>query len=474
MHWGSCHVVLDGEIKWLFGSNVSVAGSCRDSTNATHVAQHLHDQQSCAEICVILSGIASGSASLFVLRTSGVISADEGVSFEMSRSRSSSDAPLPSSSSSPSQVSSALSQSFISLVAQLPAASDKEITRVSCSTKTDSNQTLIVASSQDGTIRAFKIMTASQLMREDLPYKLVAVWRIAAVKSEIKEWFTQPMPFMSSAAAKSVLEDDIDGNDVDQQTWLLPQESSAPFSAAASKSSSAIGGKLRAAIRQVAAVATMAQSRDMWLLGGTSTSSASTRWYNLHLAPIDVKRIVEASVDALGQAVAACDILPMLDDDRSHSNPRGLEVLVCTVANVYGDTVLAGYNDGTFRVWKKISSNAPPAAVMQSVASIVYSETVKLSQNGVKFSFYCFRTFKLSENSIADVMMTLEQRCAVVLDAVGMQFVVSVCPGNNPQRNNVGYNWFNNFQMPFSFTVEPTAQARHFITFISCSFLFYR
>jgi hypothetical protein len=242
-----------------------------------------------------------------------------------------------------------------------------------------------------------------------------------------------------------------------------------------SKSSSAAGSKLRAAVRQVAAVATMAHARDMWLLGGTSTSTATTRWYNLHLAPIDVKRIVEANADALSQAVAACDILPMIDNDHCRSNPRGLEVLVCTVANAYEDTVLAGYSDGTFRVWKKISSNAPPPAVLRSVTSTIYSETPKFSQVGVMCSFHCYRTFKLSESSIADVMMTLEQRCAVICDAMGMQFIVSVCPGNNPQQNNAGFNWFNDLQMPFSFTVEPSAQVRYF-TFIFetiCTFVLF-
>ena len=113
-------------------------------------------------------------------------------------------------------------------------------------------------------------------------------------------------------------QDAADGNDgaVDDQAWLqpIPVTSSSPSpspaaasaespstsasaatsaapaatsaaSAATSASTSTtrpggrLGQKLRSAVRTIAAVATVAQSRDQWLRGGASTSSATARWY---------------------------------------------------------------------------------------------------------------------------------------------------------------------------------------------------
>ena len=50
-------------------------------------------------------------------------------------------------------------------------------------------------------------------------------------------------------------------------------------SSATTRPSSLLGQKLRSAVRTIAAVATVAQTRDQWLRGGASTSSATTRWY---------------------------------------------------------------------------------------------------------------------------------------------------------------------------------------------------
>ncbi len=396
---------------------------------------------------VVLSGLASSTATaatLYVLRAPsplyGSKAADINQSVQNSRSRSSSDAPLPS------------SYSAMSLVAVLPAAADKEITRLTICAGSQQQQALIIASSTDGCVRAFRMSAGAA--NAELPYALVSVWLIPAVKNELKEWYTQPLPHMT---ATNVLDDDANGDEAEQQPWLQAPQGLLPSQAA--KSPSAAGNRLRSAVKSIAAVSALSQMRDFWLLGGSSSSTSTARWYSVRLQPTDVRRIVDADTKALSHAVAACDVLPVMDVNFCRSNPQNAEVLACTVAVAYRFTVLAGYVDGTVRIWKRISLNAPPPEVRKTIASELHGNDKKFCQYGVLGSFYCYRTFKLSEHSIADVVMTFERRCAVICDAMGMQFVISVCCNDmQKQHAEAGFNWFNDLQMPFSFTTEPTEQ----------------
>lgn len=452
VHWDAGHVLLDGDVKWLFG----VSG-VHDAVQAPP-SQKDRNHEQINDICVVLSGTVMGSPSLFVLRKSEADTAfnyDGNPSAEGSRSKSTSDAPVPS------------AASVLSLVARSSAVSDKEITRISASSRSENGQVLIIVSSQDGCIRAFKLGSVLQSVFEEFPYKLELAWMISAVRSEIKEWCTQPLPHMTTSGIQSVFADELEQNETPEQTWLQSENSSAvpnQLRESASKSPSVAGNKLRAAARNVAAIASVSHVRDLWLLGGLSTLNDTTRWYNMDLNATDVKRIVEADSDAIHHAVSSCDILPS-HNACTRNNPQGLEVLACSVAISFGQVVLAGYIDGTFRIWKQISSNAPPLDVRQSVLSMIHSGDARLVKFNVVSKYFCFRTLKLSDSSIADVIMTSEGSLAVACDAMGVQFVVSI-GGKHAQHQHEkpGFHWFNDLQVPFSFTVEPTVQ-------VACMFL---
>jgi hypothetical protein len=229
VHWSSCCVALDGDVKWLFDS------CSHGAANASPALQEdcnssAHD----SNMYVMLSGFASAAAaaaSLYVLRAPRPLdvskAADINQSVQSSRCRSSSDAPLPS------------SYSAMSLVAVLPAAADKEITRLTMCAGSQQHQALIIASSMDGCVRGFKM--SAGLANAEFPYMLVSVWLIPAVKSELKEWYIQPLPHMT--ASNKVLDDDADGNEAEQQPWLQAPQGLLPSQAA--KSPSAAGNRLR-------------------------------------------------------------------------------------------------------------------------------------------------------------------------------------------------------------------------------------
>jgi hypothetical protein len=198
VHWDAGHVLLDGDVKWLL--NVSGAHGAVQAPPLQ--SDRNHDQID--DIRVALSGTVMGSPSLFVLRKSdsdAALNYDGNASAETSRSRSTSDAPVPS------------SASIVSLVARSSAISDKEITRISASSRSENGQVLIVTSSQDGCIRAFKLKSVLESALEEFPYKLELVWMISAVRSGIKAWCTQPLPHMTTSGLQSVFADDSEQND---------------------------------------------------------------------------------------------------------------------------------------------------------------------------------------------------------------------------------------------------------------------
>jgi hypothetical protein len=257
----------------------------------------------------------------------------------------------------------------------------------------------------------------------------------------------------------SALDDSAEGNSAKQQEWLQAPESSQPATSSQPNSSSA-SSKFRAAVRNVGAVAAVARSRDMWLQGGASSASATTRWYNLHLGTIDAKRALEADADALGCALAASDILPIPENSFRHHNPLGIEVLACTAAVACGSCVMAGYVDGTFRIWKHLSVFAPPLHCRQAVFAKLHGS----STPGAANQFYCVRTFKLSDAGIADIVMTRDDSCAVVCDVTGTQFSVSLCQlPQQTQSEDGAFQLFGRMQTPFWFTSEPDVQVLFFV-----------
>jgi hypothetical protein len=433
MHGAAADGILTGSRVWRLAA--TAAGMQDD---------HGQDDRT----CVILSGAASsGPPSICVLADSF---ADDSSSM-LPRSRSSSDPILPAASL------------HMTEIAQLFSAADKDITRISCSSRIDGDDALIIASSIDGSIRAFTLTrsSASQpvLPSGALPYRVALVWRIAAVKSEVNEWITRPLPHMASFEKMSAVNDAIEGNSSIVSEWLQPIDDSSPKPTLQSNSSSA-GSKFRAAVRNVSAVAVIAHSREMWLLGGSSSASATTRWYNLPLTTMDVKRVAERDSNVLSCALAASDILPMLDNDRSRSNPQGVEVLSCSVALAHGRCVCAGYVDGTFRVWKRVSAYVPPSALCKWMASAIHGDKQPFRTAAAAHEFQCFRTFKLSDASIADAVMTRDGNCVVVCDALGMQFSVSVCrfPQTQSPCSGGAVHAFGQTQIPFAFTTEPSVQ----------------
>ena len=431
MHGAAADGILSGSRVWRLAAPSS--------------GMQKHDGQG-DRLCVVLSGAASsGPPSVCVLSDSF---ADDSSSM-LPRGRSSSDPILPAASLNMTEI------------AQLFSAADKNITRISCSSFIDGDDALIIASSTDGSIRAFTLTPSSAHSGPPsaLPYRLSLVWRIAAVKSEVNEWITRPLPHMAGIERMSAVQDAAEGNSSNASEWLQPIEESSPKPTPQSNSSS-VGSKFRAAVRNVSAVAAMAHSREMWLLGGASSASATTRWYNLPLSTIDIKRVAERDANALSHALDASDILPMLDNDRSRSNPQGVEVLSCSVALAHGSCVFAGYVDGTFRVWKRVSALAPPSALCQWMASAIHGDKQPFRTVAAAHEFQCFRTFKLSDASIADAVMTRDGNCVVVCDALGMQFSVSVCrfPQTQSLRSGGAVHAFGQTQIPFAFTTEPSVQ----------------
>jgi hypothetical protein len=351
----------------------------------------------------------------------------------------------------------------LQVVAKLSSAADKEITRLTCSTRFGENQPLVIASSHDGCVRAFKLSATTRDFVKGVCYRIELAWMIAAIRSEIKPWIMKPLPHMVQTENKTALTDAAEGNDVVDQAWLLPPHSTEPLPPPAAKPSSNVGNKLRMAVRNIGAISSVFQSRDMWLLGGTSTSSATARWFNLNLDLVDFKRIVDADKGALIHAIYASDVLPMLDFERSKSNPSGIEVLSCTLALNYGTIVFAGYADGTFRIWRRISLLAPPSAVQESVSNMVYMacDDPIFRQAGLLHRFHCFRTLKLSDNGIADAVITREGRSVVVCDAMGRQFTVSICGISlNSNQCRDGFQFFTDVETPYLFTAEHTVKVR--------------
>ena len=131
----------------------------------------------------------------------------------------------------------------------------------------------------------------------------------------------------------------------------------------------------------------------------------------------------------------------------------------CTVAVSHQNLVLAGYADGTFRIWKRISSHGPPSHHALSSAATLHGDDASFRSYGVACAFYCCRTLKLSDSGIADVMMTAGRAYVVVCDAMGLQFVVSVCwDGQQQHQQHEGFDLLSGMQTPFAFTDEPTAE----------------
>jgi hypothetical protein len=444
--WSACLVVVDSNAQWLLrsgsftGANQPHYVPLPERSKTDGVAlEHLND------ICIVLSAVVAGSASLCVLSR---------IAFDSS------------SGVAPDQkVSSSANASTLNMriLAKLPSAADKEITRLTCSSRCGEHPALIIASSNDGCVRAFRLRVASPAIVGGLDYTIHLAWMIAAVKSEINPWLMKPLPHMVDSEKKTALGDAVEGNDAIDQAWLQPLQNTELPQTAAAKSPGNAGNKLRNAVRNIGIISSVSHSRDMWLVGGASTSSVTTRWFNLHLDVVDIKRIIDSDKDALGHAIGASDVLPLLDFERSKSNPDGIEVLSCTVAINYGTIVFAGYVDGTFRIWKRISSLAPPSSVHQSVASMSCDDLMS-RQVGVMHQFHCFRTLKLSDNSISDAIVTREGRCVIVCDAMGIQFAVSICGLNvNSKQFPDGFQFFSHLEAPFLFTAEHNIKVRMFV-----------
>jgi hypothetical protein len=436
--WSACLVVVDSNAQWLLHSGSSkgenqphhVPLSARSNTDGV-VQEHPND------MCIVLSAVVAGSASLCVLSR---------IAFDSSSGH------VPDKKASSSANASTLN---MQILAKLPSAADKEITRITCSSRCGEHPALIIASSHDGCVRAFRLRVVG-----GLGYAIQLEWMIAAVKSEINPWIMKPLPHMVQVEKSTVLGDDVEGNDAIDQAWLQPLQNTELSQTAAAKSHGNAGNKLRNAVRNIGIISSVSHSRDMWLEGGATTSGVTTRWFNLHLDVVDIKRIIDSDKDALGHAIGTSDVLPLLDFERSKSNPDGIEVLSCTVAINYGTIVFAGYVDGTFRIWKRISSLAPPGYVHQSV-SHMSCDDLNFRQFGVAHLFHCFRTLKLSENSISDAIVTREGRCVVVCDAMGIQFALSICGLNtSSSHRHDGFKFFTHLETPFLFTAENNMKVR--------------
>jgi hypothetical protein len=436
--WSACLVVVDSNAQLLLHSGNSkgenqphhVPLSARSNTDGV-VQEHTND------MCIVLSAVVAGSASLCVLSR---------IAFDSSSGH------VPDKKTSSSANASTLN---MQILAKLPSAADKEITRITCSSRCGEHPALIIASSHDGCVRAFRLRVVG-----GLDYRIQLEWMIAAVKSEINPWIMKPLPHMVQVEKITALGDAVEGNDAIDQAWLQPLQNTELPQTAAAKSHGNAGNKLRNAVRNIGIISSVSHSRDMWLEGGATTSGATTRWFNLNLDVADIKRIIDADKDALGHAIGASDVLPLLDFQRSKSNPDGIEVLSCTVAINYGTIVFAGYVDGTFRIWKRISSRAPPSDVHQSVASMSCDDLM-FRQVGVMHQFHCFRTLKLSDNIISDAIVTREGRCVVVCDAMGIQFAVSICGLNtNSNQCHDGFQFFTHLETPFSLTAEHNMKVR--------------
>jgi hypothetical protein len=436
--WSACLVVVDSNAQWLLHSGSSkgekqphrVPLSACSNTDGV-VQEHPND------MCIVLSAVVAGSASLCLLSR---------IAFDSSSGH------VPDKKASSSANTSTLN---MQLLAKLPSAADKEITRITCSSRCGEHPALIIASSHDGCVRAFRLRVVG-----GLGYTIQLEWMIAAVKSEINPWIMKPLPHMVQVENNTALGDAVEGNDAIDQAWLQPLQNTERPQTAAAKSHGNAGNKLRNAVRNIGIISSVSHSSDMWLEGGATTSSVTTRWFNLQLDVVDIKRIIDSDKDALGHAIGACDVLPLLDFQRSKSNPGGIEVLSCTVAINYGTIVFAGYVDGTFRIWKRISLRAPPSDVHQSVASMSCDDLM-FRQVGAMHQFHCFRTLKLSDNIISDAIVTREGRCVVVCDAMGIQFAVSICGLNtNSNQCHDGFQFFTHLETPFSFTAEHNMKVR--------------
>jgi hypothetical protein len=428
--WNVCHIVQADDFDRMFCSDTTWQ---IDTQNPFHLNREHSSSSKRDRVAVIISGALTGCACLIALSSVS----DEDSSLQTV------------------QLPTALN---LKQIARSTCAADKEFSRL-LSSRTETGSSLLIASSLDGCIRAFKVTNAPvhSAVSETLPCQWGLVWRIAAIKSELRAWVTQPLPHMMDSVKTTAMVDAAEGNNVSQQDWLQPIDDSTSGLSASQKLSSS-SSRFRAAVRNVGAVAAIARTRDVWFTGGASSASATARWYNLHLGTIDVKRLLETDSDALISALSASDILPIHENSESRSNPKGIEVLSCTVAVTLCDCVMAGYIDGTFRIWKRISSFAPPQEHRQRIAAALLGA----EHSGTAVQFYCARTLKLSDAAIADAIMTQDGNCILVCDSAGMQFSVSLC--HVPEQRlgkSSAFQFFSQMQTPFWFTVEPSVQVVH-------------